>query len=58
LQNVQKYAEASLALVRLWRDDGRLNLEVVEDGWGFDVAYAGRATGIANMQDRLDEARA
>jgi len=36
----------------------QVELEVVEDGRAFDVAYAGRATGIANMQDRLDEARA
>ncbi len=54
LQNVQKYAEASRVVVRLWRDDGRLNFEVVDDGRGFDPAHAQRGTGFTSMQDRLD----
>jgi signal transduction histidine kinase len=53
LQNVQKYADASRSTVRLWRDDGRLNFEVVDDGRGFDLAHARHGSGFTNMQDRL-----
>ena len=38
LQNVQKYAQASQATVRLREEDGTLRFEVADDGRGFDVA--------------------
>src|SRR5205085_9844759 len=40
LQNVQKYAGASRALVRLSNPDGKLVFEVTDDGEGFDPATA------------------
>jgi len=54
LQNVQKYAHASCATVRLSDDAGVLHFEVADDGDGFDVATARRGAGLTNMADRLD----
>jgi signal transduction histidine kinase len=54
LQNVQKYAKASNALVRLREDGGQLLVEVTDDGRGFDVAVTSRGAGLSNMEDRLE----
>ena len=54
LQNVQKYAHARHAAVRLNQVDGQLWFVVKDDGVGFDAAGARRGTGLTNMQDRLD----
>jgi signal transduction histidine kinase len=54
LQNVQKYAQASQATVRLREEVGTLRFEVVDDGRGFDVATTARGTGLTNMADRVD----
>ena len=49
LQNVQKYAQASRAMVRLREEDGTLTFEVADDGSGFDVATTARGSGLTNM---------
>jgi signal transduction histidine kinase len=54
LQNVQKYAGASKATVRLREIDSTLCFEVEDDGSGFDVITAKRGAGTTNMIDRLD----
>ncbi|HEX6538488.1 MAG TPA: sensor histidine kinase [Candidatus Dormibacteraeota bacterium] len=54
LQNVQKYAQASRAVVRLRDADGELCFVVEDDGRGFDVERARRGAGLTNMHDRLD----
>jgi signal transduction histidine kinase len=54
LQNVQKYAGASQATVRLSEVDGELRIEVEDDGAGFDVATQTKGSGTQNMEDRLD----
>jgi signal transduction histidine kinase len=54
LQNVQKYADASHATVRLSEAEGVLDFEVEDDGVGFDVATVRRGSGLTNMADRLD----
>jgi signal transduction histidine kinase len=54
LQNVQKYAQASTARVRLRADGERLVIEIADDGCGFDVRAATRGAGLTNMEDRLD----
>jgi signal transduction histidine kinase len=54
LQNVQKYACASHATVRLTEDGSELRFEVEDDGRGFDVATVRRGTGLTNLADRLD----
>jgi signal transduction histidine kinase len=54
LQNVQKYAEASEATVRLRQNDGALRVDVEDNGKGFDVRASIRGAGLTNMGDRLD----
>ena len=54
LQNVQKYAQASTATVRLRAEGERLVIEVADDGCGFDVRTTTRGAGLTNMEDRLD----
>jgi signal transduction histidine kinase len=54
LQNVQKYAAASEVKVRLREDNGRLQVDVVDDGRGFDVSTVRRGAGLTNMEDRID----
>jgi signal transduction histidine kinase len=54
LQNVQKYAGASQATVRLSEPDGVLRFEVDDDGCGFDFATVRRGSGLTNVADRLD----
>jgi signal transduction histidine kinase len=54
LQNVQKYAEATTAHVRLSSSDARLRFCVEDDGRGFDPQSTRRGSGLQNMSDRLD----
>jgi len=54
LQNIQKYAQASSATVRLREDRQELSVEVTDDGCGFDVRTTTRGNGLTNMEDRLD----
>jgi signal transduction histidine kinase len=54
LQNVQKYAGASRAAVRLGEAAGELRFEVEDDGCGFEVAAVKEGSGLTNMADRLD----
>ena len=53
LQNIAKYAQASLATVTLTHVDGRLEFSVADDGAGFDPAAAAHGTGFQGMADRL-----
>jgi signal transduction histidine kinase len=54
LQNTQKYAGASRAIVRVGFADGSLRFEVEDDGTGFDPATVRKGTGLTNVADRLD----
>jgi len=54
LQNVQKYAGANSASVRLAQVDGTLTVAVADDGSGFDPSTAKKGSGLQNMEDRLD----
>jgi signal transduction histidine kinase len=51
LTNVVKYSHASQARVRLERDDGRVLVEVVDDGVG--GAEPGRGSGLRGLADRI-----
>ncbi|MEO6143771.1 MAG: sensor histidine kinase [Dermatophilaceae bacterium] len=53
LHNVERHAHASRVVVRLAYDPGRLCLEVVDDGCGFDpVQVREGSLGLAGMQER------
>jgi signal transduction histidine kinase len=54
LQNVAKYANASVARVRLIDRDGALSFTVTDDGAGFDPVRTPFGTGIQGMKDRLE----
>ncbi len=54
LQNIQKYAEAASATVRLHDADGVLHFEVEDDGCGFDPTTTPKGSGLTNMRDRVD----
>ncbi|MFN2452535.1 MAG: histidine kinase, partial [Candidatus Dormibacteria bacterium] len=54
LQNVQKYAGATRAMVIIKDGDGRLEFAINDDGGGFDVGATRRGTGLQNMVDRLE----
>ncbi|MFF5568392.1 sensor histidine kinase [Streptomyces sp. NPDC012623] len=52
LQNVSKHARASRASVDVWHTEGRLMLQVTDDGRGGADIAAG--TGLAGLAERLD----
>jgi signal transduction histidine kinase len=54
LQNVQKYAEATGALLKLSSSDGVVMFEVSDDGKGFAMGTVKRGAGLTNMEDRMD----
>jgi signal transduction histidine kinase len=51
LQNIQKYAQASRAVVRLRQDGDQLAVEVADDERGFVVSTSARGKGLTNMED-------
>ena len=58
VQNATKHAgPAARIAARLSADDGRLRLEVSDDGPGFDLATVDRGVGLRNMEDRLGAVR-
>jgi PAS domain S-box-containing protein len=59
LSNVARHARARHALVRLWRADGELRLEVADNGCGVDPAQAWQAVarghiGLASAAQRIE----
>jgi signal transduction histidine kinase len=53
LQNVQKYANASFATVRLVKSHTGLSVEIHDDGRGFESAEVKKGSGLQNMEDRF-----
>jgi signal transduction histidine kinase len=54
LQNVSKYAKASVVDIGLRQQDGALTFEIQDNGVGFDPAAAPRGTGLQGMADRVE----
>ena len=52
LANISRHARARRALMRLTLQDGRVVLEVADDGVGFDAARTGDGHGLRNMRER------
>jgi signal transduction histidine kinase len=54
VQNASKHAGPDARIwIRLYVEADRLNLEVRDDGLGFDLARASDGVGLQNMRDRL-----
>lgn len=53
LNNISKHAKARSVLLRLVERDGRLQLQVVDDGIGFDPAVRAAGSGLSGMRERL-----
>ena len=56
LHNVARHAGARRIRVALARREGRLRLEVEDDGVGFDPARVTEGTGLASVRRRMREA--
>jgi signal transduction histidine kinase len=54
LQNIAKYANASLVTIALARTDGQLSFSVADDGVGFDAGSTTQGSGLRGIEDRLD----
>ncbi len=56
LTNIVKHSQASHAWIRLWRADGIVNLEIEDNGVGFDpqrqFSQGGSAWGLLGMEER------
>lgn len=53
LNNIARHARARSVLLRLVERDGRLQLQVVDDGVGFDPAARPAGSGLSGMRERL-----
>ena len=55
MNNAAKHSAAHSLLLRLVPRDGRLQLQVIDDGTGFDpeAAMAAGGTGLGSMRERL-----
>ena len=53
LNNIAKHARARSVLVRLVERDARLQLQIVDDGVGFDPASRASGSGLSGMRERL-----
>jgi signal transduction histidine kinase len=58
LSNTVRHAKAQHAKLRLWEENGRIYLEVIDDGVGFNIdkTQANLGHGLANMQRRSRKA--
>ena len=54
LTNAAKHAEASRAQVRVSEHNGRVEVEVADDGRGFNPAAVSRGFGLVGMRERVE----
>lgn len=54
LNNIAKHAAARKVIVTLRQDDGQVQLEVSDDGTGFDPATVRRGLGLTSMRNRAE----
>ena len=54
INNLVRSARAQNASVRLWQEDGRVNLEICDNGIGFDLEAVRRSSGMGlhSMEQR------
>ncbi|TZF87201.1 sensor histidine kinase [Cognatilysobacter lacus] len=53
LNNIAKHARAHSVLLRLVEREGQVQLQVVDDGIGFDPAATAGGSGLSGMRERL-----
>jgi signal transduction histidine kinase len=53
LTNVVRHANAQTLTIRLWQSDGSLNLQITDDGIGFDPAATNGHHGLKGMRERV-----
>jgi signal transduction histidine kinase len=53
LTNVAKHAHADSVRVSVLRADGRIRLEIADDGHGFDTSNSGDGFGLAGLRERV-----
>ncbi len=58
LSNTARHSKAQKASIRIWNEDGKVYLELKDDGQGFnmDKIQANLGHGLANMQRRISKA--
>lgn len=54
INNIIKHSEASKATISIVQKDAFLNLEVRDNGVGFDIKNSNLGIGLTNMQSRID----
>ena len=52
INNLVKYSQATEAMVNISTGDGKLNMEIIDNGTGFDKSVNAYGNGLANMQQR------
>ncbi len=55
INNVVKYSDGKNCTVRLWLSGKMLNMEVTDDGHGFDMNNCNSGNGLTNMKRRSNE---
>lgn len=55
LQNIDKYAKASKVLITMTKAENAIDIEINDDGIGFDVKSTKDGIGLKNMKERMDE---
>lgn len=56
LRNILKHSDSSKVEFRVWFEDGKLTLELVDDGKGFEMGTDTKGHGLRNMQRRAGTA--
>lgn len=54
LQNIEKYAAAKKVTITMFQRENYLNLEITDDGKGFDTSLKRTGIGLKNIQTRID----
>ncbi len=52
-QNITKHANATLVTIKIWTDDGNLNMLVTDNGKGFDTNAKRNGIGVSNIYNRV-----
>lgn len=54
LNNIMKYAEASIVNIGLYVSNGKLHLNIKDNGKGFDMKVKSKGVGLRNMKSRVE----